>query len=57
MIFTHLQVALRHLTKNKGLNAIHITGLAIGISVFFCCMFKKNGVTTGTMIMLKIFTG
>jgi putative ABC transport system permease protein len=34
MIFSHLQVALRQLTKNKGLNAIHITGLAIGISAF-----------------------
>src|SRR5688572_8858456 len=34
MIFSHLRVALRQLTKQKGLNAIHITGLAIGISTF-----------------------
>ena len=34
MIFSHLRVALRQLTKHKGLNAIHITGLAIGISAF-----------------------
>jgi putative ABC transport system permease protein len=34
MIIKNLQVALRQLSKNKGLNAVHITGLSIGISTF-----------------------
>jgi len=34
MILSHFFVAVRQLTKHKLLNAIHITGLAIGISTF-----------------------